>query len=340
MACTPKEVTSSFEPTETNSPPSATINSPYPGEEIANGALFVAWGEATDNEDLPEDLRVSWLIAGEERCSPSAPTEGEGRTRCDVSFSFDKQSITFRVEDSAGDTAEQTVDIRLVENTGPTVTITSPTPDQRYRINDLINFEGTVSDGEDSPEGLQVWWESDVEGVLDDLGLTVMSDGRVTGTGTLTLGTHILRLLALDTSGRESNASIVIEVVQMAIPPEIEIISPTDGEQFEVGSTINFEAQISDEMTPTEELQVEWRSSIEAGILSIDGATEDNTVQFSTNALALGEHVITLTVTDDDGDRAQKSTMIEVVDHPVESDPTDTGTATESSDSDDAGSGT
>ena len=143
-ACTEKEVTTSFTPEEANSPPSAIINSPFPGEQIANGALFVAWGEVSDVEDEAEDLLVRWLVGGEERCGPTPPTETGGRTRCDVSFSFDKQNITLLVEDSDGETAEQTVDIRLTENTGPTVEITSPTPEGRYRTTDLIEFDGLV----------------------------------------------------------------------------------------------------------------------------------------------------------------------------------------------------
>ena len=313
VACSDKEVNTSFTPDETNSPPSAIINSPYPGEQIANGALFVAWGEVSDPEDLAEDLLVRWLIAGEERCGPTPPTETGGRTRCDVSFSFDKQNITLLVEDTEGETAEQTVDIRLTDNTGPTVEITSPAHESRYRVTDLIPFEGMVSDGEDVPEGLAVRWESDVDGILDRIGLTVESDGRVTGTGTLSVNRHLIRLVAEDTSGREGNDSVIINVAPPAAPPQVTIQEPAAGAQFEAGRTINFRAEATDELTQPADLQVEWRSNLEAGILSVDPPMDDNITQFSTNMLSVGEHVITLTVTDEDGDSSQDNAIIEIV---------------------------
>ncbi len=212
-ACTEKTVTSSTVREASNEPPTATINAPFPREQIANGAFFVAWGSVSDPEDDAADLTVTWLIAGEPRCGPSPPTENDGKTRCDVSFSFDKQNITLRVVDTEGEAAEQTVDIELVENTAPTVSITSPTPGQQFRTSDLIQFEGMVSDGEDNPEGLTVWWESSVDGRLHDIGTTVMSDGKVTASGLLSANTHVLRLFALDTSGRENNASVVFDVL-------------------------------------------------------------------------------------------------------------------------------
>ena len=314
VGCAEKEITTSS-PTleETNTPPSATINSPYPGEQIANGALFVAWGEVSDVEDRAEDLLVSWFIGGEERCGPNPPTEAEGRTRCDVSFSFDKQRITMLVVDSGGETAEQTVDIQLTENTGPSVSITSPMPEVRYRTTDIIAFEGMVSDGEDVPAGLAVRWESDEDGVLDDIGMIVHPDGRVTGTGTLSVNRHLIRLVAQDTSGRENNASVIIDVAPPAAPPQVRIDQPIDGAQFEQGQTINFRAEAMDELTRPIDLQVEWRSNREAAILNMDPPMDDGVTAFATSMLDPGEHVITLTVTDEDSERAQDSVIIEIV---------------------------
>ena len=217
-ACTEKTVTSSTVTEPTNEPPTATINAPFPREQIANGALFVAWGSVSDPEDDTADLTVTWLVAGEPRCGPSPPTENDGKTRCDVSFSFDKQNITLLVVDTEGESAEQTVNIELVENTAPTVSITSPAPGQQFRTTDLIQFEGMVSDGEDNPEGISVWWESNVDGRLHDIGTTVMSDGKVTASGMLSANTHVLRLFALDTSGRENNASVVFDVLPSETP--------------------------------------------------------------------------------------------------------------------------
>ena len=229
-SCTEKTVTTSSTVTPTNEPPTATINSPFPREQIADGAFFVAWGSVSDAEDPTDALTVTWLISGEERCGPSPPTESDGKTRCDVSFSRDKQNITLRVVDTQGETTEQTVDIELVDNTAPTVTITHPLPGQEFQSTELIQFEGIVSDGEDNPEGLTVWWESNVDGRLNDVGLTVMSDGKVTANGLLSANTHVLRLFALDGSGRENNASVAFDVLPVESADTGESNAPTEGD--------------------------------------------------------------------------------------------------------------
>jgi hypothetical protein len=312
IGCTEKTVSSSSESTPTNEPPQAIVNSPFPGQEIPNGAFFVAWGEVSDSEDEPENLQVSWTISGEERCEPGPPTELEGRTKCEVSFSFDKQNITMRVTDTTGESSEQTIEIRVVENTGPAVTITSPLPGAAYRTTDVIPFEGTVMDGEDTPEGLAVWWESDQGDLLNEIGQTVTSDGRVTGSGHLNPGQHIVRLFAVDTSGRQGEANVSITIYPPAHAPEVNIESPLNGAHFASGSLINFVAQVTDEMTPYGELTVEWASNRETGILNTDAPATDGTVQFSTDSLSDGEHAITLTATDADGDHSTDTIVIQV----------------------------
>ncbi len=312
VACTDKTVTSTTESTPSNEAPSAIVNSPYPGQEIPNGAFFVAWGEVSDPEDEPEDLLVSWRIADEERCAPSAPTEPEGRTKCEVSFSFDKQSILMQVSDSAGLMAEQIIDVRIVENTGPTVTITRPLPGETFRSTEEIPFEGTVSDGEDSPEGLTVWWETDQGDLLNEIGQIVSSDGRVSGSGRLSAAHHILRLFAVDTSGRQGEASVAVVVFPPETPPLVSIESPEDGLEVELGELVNFVAQVSDEMTPAEDLLIEWSSEPDTAILNTDAPASDGRVQFSTDALPSGAHEITLTVTDSDGEYAEDTVLIQV----------------------------
>ena len=310
--CTEKTVSSSASSTPTNEAPQAIVNSPYPGQEIPNGAFFVAWGEASDTEDEPEDLMVSWMIDGEERCAPGAPTEPEGRTKCEVSFSLDKPNITMRVRDTEGEVSEQTIDIRVVDNTGPSVNITSPAASATYRSTDVIAFEGTVTDGEDAPEGLTVWWESDQGDPLNDIGQTVMSDGRVTGSGHLSPAQHIVRLFALDTSGRQGEDHVSILVYPPANAPVVAIESPSNGTQFVSGSLINFVAQVSDEMTPFDALSIEWTSNSAPEVLNVDAPSTDGIVQFSTDELSDGEHAITLTVTDSDGDSSTDTIVIKV----------------------------
>ncbi|MGB0639618.1 MAG: hypothetical protein ACPGTU_09810, partial [Myxococcota bacterium] len=291
-------------------PPTARISVPVEGEEIANGAFFVARGQALDEEDTFEDLRVTWFVAGEERCPPSAP-DSDGATRCDVSFSWDKQSISMRVEDSSGNTHEDEVNIVLVEATGPSVNITAPTENAFFRETDLISFEAQISDGEDSPEGLAVYWESDQDGMLD-LSHTVSGDGTVTGSGYLSAETHVVRLWAEDTSGRRSQDEVIVHVLPEEQAPIATIIEPAGGAEIVFGSLVLFKANVGDEREEPNELRIEWSSNVD-GILNTDDASSSGVAEFSTSGLSLGEHAISIEATDLDDMNTVDSIIISVV---------------------------
>ena len=47
--------------------------------------------------------------------------------------------------------------------------ILAPMADGVYYSDQLITFEGLVSDAEDDPESLVAYWESNVDGVLSDV---------------------------------------------------------------------------------------------------------------------------------------------------------------------------
>jgi hypothetical protein len=291
-------------------PPIARISVPVEGEEIANGAFFVARGQALDEEDTFENLRVTWFVAGEERCPPTAP-DSDGATRCDVSFSWDKQSISMRVEDSSGNTHEDEVNIVLVEATGPSVTITVPTENASFRETDLISFEAQISDGEDSPEGIAVYWESDRDGMLD-LSHTVSGDGTVAGSGFLSPATHVVRLWAEDTSGRRSQDEVIVHVFPEEHAPIATITQPAENAEIVAGSLVLFQATVGDEREEPNELRIEWSSSVD-GILNTDDASSSGIAEFSTSGLSLGEHAISIEATDLDDMNTVNSIIISVV---------------------------
>ena len=136
------------------------------GEQVRNGALYIARGVVSDPDDNMEALIVHWFLGDEEKpreCPQGRPDE-DGITQCDVSFSRDKPLIRLRVQDDEGNIYEDGVSVEVVDASAPTVTITSPRPPE-FRETDLINFEGNVSDGEDFPEALSLRWESSLSGM-------------------------------------------------------------------------------------------------------------------------------------------------------------------------------
>ena len=312
--------------TSTGSAPKAQITAPAFNEIIKNGELYVARGTASDDDDEVESLIVHWFIGDEEiprECHQGVHPDSEGLVMCDVSFSFDKQFIRMRVEDNDGNTAEDSVSIQLEEASAPTVTITEPTANSEYRRTDLITFTGTVSDGEDRPEGLTVFWESDLEGILD-IGNTVDSDGNVRGAGTLEPGNHTIRLWAEDTSGRETSAETYVYVFPSQAAPEVTIDSPESDSTFAAGALILFEATVVDERDRPNELTIAWDSSRD-GDLSSDPATSDGNAQLAIDTLSVGSHAIRIVATDTDGDSASATVLIEITAEEDSEDSEDSG---------------
>ena len=282
--------------------PVAQITAPSQGEIIKNGELYVARGTVTDDDDEVESLIVHWFVGNEEiprECHQGVHPDSGGLVMCDVSFSFDKQFIRMRVEDNDGNLAEDSVEIQLEEASAPIVNITEPIPNSEYRKTDPINFSGTVSDEEDRPEGLTVFWESDQEGILD-IGNTVDADGNVRGTGTLSEGNHTIRLWASDTSGRETSATT-----------HVFIFSPDDGSTFSAGDLILFEATVVDERDTPDQMTIKWDSSRD-GDLGSEPATSDGKAQLAIDTLSVGSHAIRVEATDRDGDNASSTITIEI----------------------------
>ena len=292
-----------------NQDPEAQITRPFVGEVVRNGAFFVASGQVSDPDHDAEMLTVRWVMKSEERCGPLTP-DAEGNTTCELSFGWDRESLTLIVTDPEGAEGNDTVDVVVEEAEAPTVTITSPDDGAEYRTSELIYFTAEVSDGEDRPEGIGLVWQSDQQGVLD-MNDTVSSDGRVEGSIRLEPATHVVRLWATDTSGRESSDEVMVRVFPDAAPPTVSIIEPTDGTRFDPGALIVFEAVVGDERDPADSLDVRWESSADGSLGESSVDTIGNTT-LATSALTEGSHLITMTVTDTDGMTATASVAIDV----------------------------
>ena len=281
-----------------NQAPEAQIYSPYVGEVVRNGALYTARGLVTDPDHSPEELTVFWVMGSEQRCGPLQP-DTEGNTMCELSFGWDRTAVTLTVSDPDGAEGSVTVEAMVEEAEAPVVRITSPDDGAEFRESDLIYFTAEVSDGEDRPEGLGLYWESDVEGVLD-MNHTVDSDGNVEGNIRLSASSHVVRLWATDTSGRTDGDEVLINVYPDAAAPTATITGPATGSVFAPGSLVVFHASVHDERDIPDTLEIAWSSSVD-GPLGTTTADSSGLTSFSIDTLSEADHLITLTVTDSDG---------------------------------------
>lgn len=94
-------------------------------------------------------------------------------------------------------------------------------------------------------------------------------------------------------------------------PPAVSVLSPTDGQLFGPGDLVEFYGVAEDSQDDSTALLVSWASNID-GELGTDPPDSEGTVYLATTGLSGGDHAITLTAVDTDGESASTSIAISV----------------------------
>ena len=294
MACSDGGVT------KFNANPESTITSHADGDTVREGIAETLRGQVGDPDHSSDSLSVTWIVDGETVCTDSTPDD-DGLVDCEVSFSTEDGggdvSLAVRDPDGGSGLARITLDVQATD--APIAAITSPTADGVYYSDQLITFQGTVSDADDSTEDLVVTWETSAMG---DLGLDVdvSGEGRVESFSTLEEGEHAVRLRAVDSTGKDGVDSVVIAVGPPNTAPTCEITAPEDSSAGPEGEEVRFEATATDVDVPSDWLTVEW-SSDKQGDLGTSTADSGGSIGFATSDLEVDTHRITMTVTDEIG---------------------------------------
>jgi len=159
-----------------------------------------------------------------------------------------------------------------------------------------------------SPVGaLTLVWQSDLDGVLT-VETDVASDGAVSGSASLSEGSHVLSLSVTDESDNESSDSVAITVGPTNRPPECSIDSPLSGDSQPDPGDVSFSGTVSDPDVPADWLTLELRSDID-GVLAAGMSPVDGQPSLSTSALSDATHRITLLVTDELGMTCETSIL-------------------------------
>lgn len=254
------------------------ITSPPSESSFAPGEMITFTGNAYDG--------MGTEITGNNLVWNSSYEEviGLGETFQKDNLSIGEHVISLTATDSEGNQGTDEIVI-LIQNTStpPVATIISPTNGSVYNLGDLISFNGSATDIEDvNLTGNSLMWSSSIDDLL--------------GTGTpftrsdLSPGTHIITLIATDSDGQADTAMVTIEI---NAPPEVSITSPLSGECFNPGTEICFNATVDDDRDVITSDMLEWSSSLDE--------FTDTGYSICTNSLSIGNHNITLSVTDSDG---------------------------------------
>jgi hypothetical protein len=208
-------------------------------------------------------------------------------------------------------------DVQVVQvTTPPTAEILSPgDASVAHEAGSLISFEGVVQDQQDSPDRLTSSWSSDRDGLLDEA--VPDSTGRVSfATVDLSAGTHVISLQVVDTDGEVGEDWVSLEVERFNTEPEVEIDFPGNGDILTQGEASVFTAVTADADAedPPDTLDVEWSSDVD-GFLGDDSADAAGSLSLSTSSLSLGDHVVSVVVTDSAGASASDQVYV-VVEEP------------------------
>ncbi|MGV3710542.1 MAG: S8 family serine peptidase [Gemmatimonas sp.] len=274
-----------------NKAPSAAISSPAASASFVKGASVTFAGTGSD----PEDGNLSGSALAWSSNLDGAI--GTGASFATTNLSVGTHAITLTVRDNEGLTASITRSISITAppaapvNQKPVPTITAPSNNAQFELGQTITFTGVANDAEDGVlTGEDIAWLRN-----PTANVYVGSGNSVTvSTSTLGVGTHVMWLYARDKNNQMSAVSINFTVVAgtpVNKAPSASITSPAAGTSVVRGTSVTFTGAGTDpEEGALKGKSLVWTSSINGEI--------GTGVSFSTNALSVGTHTITLTATD------------------------------------------
>ena len=280
-------------------PPEISITHPTSNsnERFYSDQKISFTGVASDAEDEPQDLKIYWESDLTEgvflETTPGANGHFDGAAYLDPGEHY----LRVTVEDQTGKTTSDNVTIFVgPPNTPPSCSIITPETNGASPIGQLIEFAASATDPDISDNLLTVTWHSDKDGQIGES--TPSSNGEVVFSfANLSMNTHAITMQVEDDGGALCTDLISYTV---AIPPSVTIDTPTSGNTFDQGSLLTFTATVSDNEDLPEDMEIQW--SLEDGtILSTDNADSTGSVTLSTADLSMGQHIVTLTVTDSHG---------------------------------------
>jgi len=310
----------------TNDPaPVVNILSPVENEQFDADALIELTAVVSDNTPAA-DLIVTWSTA--DGVVGDVLPDDKGNTFLAVSaLDFGEGSVVFTIEaiDLSGQTATEAVNVIIGEagttdtdttdvnqDGAPTVVLTGPTAGAAFIRDEEINFVGTIADGEQAPDTLVASLTSSADGLLWEGAPSVTGSVSVPW-DSLTVGTHTVTLTAIDSDGMIGTDDVTFDVSNDGRPYPT-IIAPPAGSLYNLDDQVTFEGEMRDDEDDAELLTWEWESDI-TGLLAGPGFPDSNGyTAFGWTAMDAGVHLITLRVTDTDGQWASDSILLEVVD--------------------------
>ncbi len=220
-------------------------------------------------------------------------SSGEASSRT-ISVSANQDQTWYVLISNAGTDGNAAFTLGFGDAT-PSVDISSPSGGSSFGEGDAIPFRAIAGGFQGSdPGNIYVHWTyQDYRDVTVSLGTTQGDD--VLDVDWLCDGSYTVTATASDSvGGGSASDQVSFQVTQPSSPPSncapsVAITGPADGTVFALGSSVSFTASIDDDHpeTSTPVFPLTWRDGGPSGAI-----LAQNTVSFSTAALAEGAHTI------------------------------------------------
>ncbi|MGC6507391.1 MAG: LamG-like jellyroll fold domain-containing protein [Myxococcota bacterium] len=288
--------------------PFGTILEPISETRYYSDELIPFAATVSDAEDSPDSLVIEWESTIDGTLSISSTADSSGNYADFTNLSEGNHGVTLRVTDSSIKTSQTTATITVgPPNTPPTCSIVSPIDNSMGILGESITLESQVDDADVGPENLSIVWSSDLDGELcsDSAESTGAQKCEVT---IQSAGTHQLNLRVEDERGLSCIQNTEITV---SSPPQITILTPSQGTVINENSSITVELQITDPEDPPSSLTLTATDSIE-GELVVTQPDSQGYSSLSLNNWSIGDHELVFTALDTDGLEHSQSLLITV----------------------------
>ena len=288
--------------------PNATIVAPTADGIYYSDRLVSFLGTVSDGEDAAADLAVTWESSIQGALDLGSIVSTDGNVTGSGYLISGEHYVTLLVTDTSGKTDTAGVVVQVgPPNSPPTCGITEPADGASGAEGSSVTFRGLVGDADVPADRLAVDWTSNWDGAIASSTPSTSGDVALT-TSRLSPGTHTITMTATDELG-ESCTDFILYTVSTA--PSLTILNPGDGDIFEEGVAIAFDADVFDYEDAATDLSLEWSSNID-GVFSTIGADSAGSAIFTDDTLSVGLHTLTVRVTDTTGLWVQDSVTFEV----------------------------
>ena len=196
-------------------------------------------------------------------------------------------------------------------NTDPVARITSPADGSDFLEGDTIQFVGQVNDEQEPSADLEVTWTTDFDAAWSEVGAPDASGNVETALNFFGGGNWTVTLTVADSDDGYDEASVGITVQAIEQDPSIAWVHPTSNETAIEGLPFHFVVQAGDPEDAATALSVTLTSDVDGDFCTPAPAADG----FATCdvIMTVGDHTLTATVVDTDGNTASDDAVLVVI---------------------------